>query len=99
MKSNKICSKLRKRGKFCGRKFAIAEWKWANPHFAWVSPLVNIKKRLFSNKHKEVIANNGKNKGASEIKFCSYVGKTLFLTPMLLSDQSEFIIFSLIICL
>ena len=33
--------------------------KWANPHFAWVSPLENFKKRLFFNKHKEVIAKNG----------------------------------------
>ena len=33
--------------------------KLANPHFAWVSPLVNFKKRLFSNKDKKVIANNG----------------------------------------
>ena len=48
--------------------------KWANPHFAWVSPLVNFKKRLFSYEHKEVIANNGTNKGASETKLCSHVG-------------------------
>ena len=52
--------------------------KRANPHFAWVSPLVNFKKRLFSNKHKEVIANKGTNKGASETKLCSHVGEIPF---------------------
>ena len=59
--------------------------KWANPHFAWVSPLVNSKKRLFSNKHKKVIANNGTNKGASEMKLCSHVGETPFFIPMTVS--------------
>ena len=39
-------------------------------NFAWVSPLVNFKKRLFSNKHMEVISNNGTNKGASKTKLC-----------------------------
>ena len=52
--------------------------KWANPHFAWISPLVNFKKRLFSNRHKEVKANNGKNKGASETKLCSNIGEPNF---------------------
>ena len=47
--------------------------KWANLHFAWVSSLLNFKKRLFSNKHMEVIANNGTNKGASETKLRSHV--------------------------
>ena len=59
--------------------------KWANPHFAWFSPLVNFKKRIFSNKHKEVIANNGTNKGASETKLCSHVGGTPLFIPMLFS--------------
>ena len=36
--------------------------KWANPSFVLVSPLVDFKSRPFSNKHKEVIANNGTNK-------------------------------------
>ena len=57
--------------------------KWANPYFAWISPFVNFKKRLFSNKHKEVIANNGSNKGAIETKLCSRVGETPFFIPML----------------
>ena len=55
-----------------GVTFCLAS-KWANPHFAWVSPLVNFKKSLFSNKYKEVIANNGTNKGTSETKLCSHV--------------------------
>ena len=59
--------------------------KWANPHFVLVSPHVNFKKRLFSNKHKEVVANNGTNKGASETKLCSHVGETPFFIPMLVS--------------
>ena len=52
--------------------------KRPKPQFAWVSPLVNFKKRLFSNKHKEVIANNGTNKGATEAKLGSHVGATPF---------------------
>ena len=44
---------------------------------------MNIKKRLFSNKHKEVIANNGTNKGASETTLCSHVGENFFYIPML----------------
>ena len=62
--------------------------KWANPHFAWVSLLVNFNKRLFSNKNKEVIANinnNEINKCASETKLCSYVGEIPFFIPMLFS--------------
>ena len=54
-------------------------------HFLWVSPLVNFKKRLFSNKHKEVISNNKINEGASETKLCSHVGETPFFIPMLFS--------------
>ena len=54
-------------------------------HFAWVSPLVNFKERLFSNKHKEVISNNRTNIGTSERKLCSHVGETLFFIPMLFS--------------
>ena len=55
--------------------------KCANSRFAWVSPLANFKKSLFSNKHKEVIANNGTNKGASETKLFSHVGvNSLFHT-------------------
>ena len=63
--------------------------KWANPHFAWVSTLVDFKKRLFSDKHKEVIANNGKNKGTSEKKFCSRVGETPFFISMLISRLTQ----------
>ena len=55
------------------------------PHFAWVSPLVIFKKKLFSNKHKKVNANNGTNKGASEAQLCSHVGETPFFIPMLFS--------------
>ena len=62
--------------------FFAYELKWANPHFAWVSPLVNFKKRLFSNKHKEVIDNHGTNKAASETKLCSHVEETPFFIPM-----------------
>ena len=57
--------------------------KWANLYFAWVSPLLNFKKRLFSYKHKEVITNNGTNKGASETKLRSHVGKCPFFIPRL----------------
>ena len=71
--------------------------KWANPHFALVSPLVNFKKRLFLNKHEEYIGNNRTNKheeymgnnrtntGASETKLCSHVEETPFFLPMLYS--------------
>ena len=59
--------------------------KWANPLFAWVSPHVNFKKRLFPNKHKKVIANNGTIKGASETILCSHVGEPHFLVPVLFS--------------
>ena len=54
--------------------------KWANQHFAWVSPLLNFKKRLFSYKHKEVIANNGTNKGASKTKLLTCREVPLFHT-------------------
>ena len=40
-------------------------------------------KRLFSNKHKEVVANKGRNKGASETKLCSHVEETSFFMPIL----------------
>ena len=40
---------------------------------------MNFKKRLFSYKHKKVIANNGTNKGATETKLVSHVGATLFI--------------------
>ena len=42
--------------------------------FAWVSLVVKFKKRLYSNKYKEVISNNRTYKGASETKFCSHTG-------------------------
>ena len=58
-----------------GVSFAYVS-KWANLHFAWVSTLLNFKKRLFSYKRKEVIANNGTNNGASETKLRSHVGKS-----------------------
>ena len=45
---------------------------------------MNFKKRLFSNRHKEVIVNNGTNKGASETKLCLHVGETFFI-PILFS--------------
>ena len=54
----------------------------------WVSPLMNFKKRLFSNELKEVIANNGTNKGASETKLCSNVGEAHFFIPMFFSRIS-----------
>ena len=60
--------------------------KWPNPLFAWVSPHVNFKKSLFSYKHKEVIANNGTNKGASETIPCSHIGEPHFFVPVLFSD-------------
>ena len=51
-------------------------------HFAWVSPLVNFKKKQCSNKHKEVISNNGTNKGTSETKIYLHVGKPPSFIPM-----------------
>ena len=63
--------------------------KWATPHFARVSPLVDLKKRLFSNKHMEVIANDGTNKGASEKKLCSHIEETPFFIPAIFRNSPK----------
>ena len=63
--------------------------KWAIPHFACVSPLVNLKERFCFFKKKEVVANNGTNKGATETKVCSHVGETPFFIYVVFMDFAK----------
>ena len=47
-------------------------------HFAWVSPVVVFKNRLFSNKHREVISNDGSIKVPLKRNFTHMLGKPPF---------------------